>query len=171
MTPRPPERLRAETPLVIGVGNENRGDDAAGLRVTSELRSLVGDRVLVVDCLGGATDLLDLWEGRGRVYLIDAVRSGGVPGSWRRVLVRDQPLPSALAGTSTHGLSVASAVALGQTLGRMPEQLVVYGIEAAQFDPGAELSPEVRAGVESVALELAEELRSAAPAEKIGDGR
>jgi hydrogenase maturation protease len=162
-----PDRTRASVPLVIGVGNESRGDDAAGLRVTDELRTMVGDRALVIDCLGGATELLDLWEGRGRVYLVDAVRSGGVPGSWRRVLVQDEPLPSSLAGTSTHGLSVASAVALGQTLARMPEQLVVYGIEAIRFDPGAELSPEVRAGVESVAHALAEELRSSVPAGKI----
>jgi hydrogenase maturation protease len=159
-----PERPGTLTPLVIGVGNESRGDDAAGLRVTGALRSLVGDRVQVVDCPGGAADLLDLWEGRGRVYVIDAVRSGGSPGSWRRVLVQDLPLPSSLGGTSTHGLSVASAVALGQTLGRMPEQLVIYGIEALQFDSGAELSPEVRGGVQNVTQALAEELRSSGPA-------
>jgi hydrogenase maturation protease len=169
VTPLAPEPARTATPLVIGVGNESRGDDAAGLRVTSELRSLVGDRVRVVDCVGGATELLDLWEGRGRVYLVDAIRSEGVPGSWRRILVQGEPLPSSLAGTSTHGLSVASAVALGQALGRMPEELVVYGIEAARFDPGAELSPEVRAGVESVAHELAKELRAREPMERIGE--
>jgi hydrogenase maturation protease len=170
VNPLSPDRARASVPLVIGVGNESRGDDAAGLRVSDQLRTMVGDRALVVDCLGGATELLDLWEGRGRVYLVDAVRSGGVPGSWRRVLVQAEPLPSSLAGTSTHGLSVASAVALGQTLGRMPEQLVVYGIEADRFDPGTDLSPEVRAGVERVAHALDEELRASTPAAKIPGG-
>jgi len=151
-------------PLVIGVGNEIRGDDAAGLRVTRELRPLVGDRARIVECPGGVTELLDLWEGQDRVYLIDALRSGGAPGSWLRIMVGDQPLPSSLAGTSTHGLSIASAVALGQILGRMPARLVVYGIEAARFDPGAELSPEVLVGIGQVTRALAEELEPAAPA-------
>jgi hydrogenase maturation protease len=150
-------------PLVIGIGNEVRGDDAAGLWVTRELRPLVGNRARVVECSGGVTELLDLWEGQARVYIIDAVRSGAAPGSWRRVLVGDQPLPSSLAGTSTHGLSVASAVALGQVLGRMPGELVVYGIEAAHFNPGDELSPEARLGVRQVTRVLAEELAISMP--------
>ncbi|MGA7861696.1 MAG: hydrogenase maturation protease [Thermoplasmata archaeon] len=155
---------RVAGPLVIGVGNEIRGDDAAGLRVTRDLRPLVGDRARIVESPGGVTELLDLWEGQDRVYLIDAVRTGGAPGSWLRLTVGDQPLPASLAGTSTHGLSIASAVALGQILGRMPTRLVVYGIEAARFDPGAALSPEVLVGIGQVTRALAEELEPAAPA-------
>jgi hydrogenase maturation protease len=151
-----------ETPLVIGVGNEARGDDAAGLRVTSELRSLVGDRARIVVCSADAAELLDLWEGQARVYLVDAVRSGGAPGSWWRVIVQDQPLPTNEVSTSTHGLSIGSAIALGQTLQKMPEQLVVYGIEAVRFDPGADLSPEVAVGVQEVTHALAHELGAAA---------
>jgi hydrogenase maturation protease len=150
---------RHEPPLVIGVGNEVRGDDAAGLWVTRELRPLVGERIRVVECPGGVSELLDLWEGRERVYVIDAVRAGGSPGSWLRIHVGEEPLPSTLAGTSTHGLSIDSAVSLGQILGRMPKQLVLYGIEAARFEPGAEPSPEVRAGIEEVTLALAAELK------------
>lgn len=158
MTDGSSDPSRPEIPLVIGVGNAARGDDAAGLRVTQDLRPLVGDRARIVDCPGNVAEILDLWEGQGRVYLIDAVRAGGAPGSWHRLLVRDQPLPSSLAATSTHGLSIASAVALGQALGRMPDHLVVYGIEAVRFDPGADLSPEVFAGAREVTKALAHEL-------------
>ncbi|HLY76900.1 MAG TPA: hydrogenase maturation protease [Thermoplasmata archaeon] len=145
-------------PLVIGVGNEVRGDDAAGLQVARDLRPLVGDRVRIVESLGGVAELLDLWDGRGRVYLIDAVRSGGAAGKWLRLRVGAEPLPSSLAGTSTHGLSIASAVALGQQLGRMPTHLVVYGIEAVRFDAGSPLSPEVLGAVRQVTVALADEL-------------
>jgi hydrogenase maturation protease len=149
---------RTDEPLVIGVGNEVRGDDAAGLRVSRELRPLVGHRARIVECAGEVTELLDLWEGQDSVYLVDAVRSGGTPGSWHRIPVGDEPLPSTLEDTSTHGLSIATAVALGQVLGRMPARLVVYGIEAVRFEPGAEPSPEVLAGIERVTRALAEEL-------------
>jgi hydrogenase maturation protease len=145
-------------PLVIGVGNGVRGDDAAGLRVSRELRPLVGHRARIVECGGEVTELLDLWEGQDMVYLVDAVRSGGAPGSWHRIPVGDEPLPSTLEGASTHGLSIATAVALGQVLGRMPTRLVVYGIEAVRFEPGSEPSPEVLAGIERVTHALAEEL-------------
>jgi hydrogenase maturation protease len=151
-------------PLVIGVGNESRGDDAAGLRVTRELRPRVGNRVRLVECPGEITELLDLWEGREEVFLVDAVRSGHAPGTWRRIMVGSEPLPSSLASTSTHGLSIASAVALGQALGRMPAHLVVYGIEASRFDPGAEVSPEVLLGIQQVTRALAEELERDTPA-------
>ena len=157
------DRPKPEGPLVIGVGNEIRGDDAAGLRVTRELRTLLKERVRVVDCPGGVTELLDLWEGRERVYVVDAVQSGGAPGSWLRVPVGKAPLPSTLAGTSTHGLSLASAVALGQILDRMPKHLVVYGIEAIRFEPGTEPSPEVLRGIGEVTRALAVELARPVP--------
>jgi hydrogenase maturation protease len=151
------------TPLVIGVGNEIRGDDSAGLRVVRELRALIGNRVRVVESPGGVSELLDLWEGQDEVFLVDAVRSGQAPGTWFRVPVGTDPLPSSLMETSTHGLSVASAVALGQILGRMPRHLVVFGIEAAHFEPGAGLTPEVAIGVGHVTRALVDELGTVAP--------
>ena len=171
MTGRSPGGPGPGAPLVIGVGNDIRGDDAAGLRVTRELRLLIGDRARIVDSPGGVTELLDLWEGQHQVYLVDAVRSGGAPGSWRRFSVGEEPLPSSLANTSTHGLSIASAVALGQTLGRMPHHLVLYGIEASRFDPGAELSPGVLVSIREVALALAAELERLAPPPEAAGGR
>lgn len=153
-----PGRPLPPSPLVIGLGNEMRGDDSAGLCVVRQLQPLVGDRARIVECPGGVAELLDLWDGRDCVYLVDAVRSGGTPGTWLRVAVGDQPLPSSLATTSTHGLSLASAVALGQVLGRMPKRLVVYGLEAARFAPGVELSPAVLDGVGQLTRALAEEL-------------
>lgn len=163
MTPNPIQPDIPSTPLVIGIGNAIRGDDAAGLQAARELRPLVGRRVRVVESPGGVAELLDLWEGQGQVFLIDALQSGGLPGSWRRLTVGDQPLPASLTATSTHGLSIASAVALGQALGRMPRSLVLYGIEASHFNAGAELSPAVLTGVRQLIRALAEELDAGIP--------
>ncbi len=146
------------TPLVIGVGNEFRGDDAAGLLVSREIRRSVKGGVQVVETPGGVSELLELWDGRDRVYLVDAFQSGGAPGTWKRLLVGREPLPTTTSGTSTHGATVASAIALGQVLDRMPKLLVIYGIEAGHFEPGRDTSEEVLMGVREVARALGQEL-------------
>jgi hydrogenase maturation protease len=145
-------------PMVIGIGNEARGDDGAGRQVARALRSLAGDRVRVLDCSGDAAELLDLWQGGDRVYVVDALRSGAKPGSWRRI-AGDELATAVLApGTSTHGLSIAEAVALGQVLHRMPDRLVVYGIEGTRFAMGTDLSAATARAVDEVTRALADEL-------------
>ena len=54
------------------------------------------------------------------------------------------------AGASSHGNGIAEAVALGRALDRLPEQLVVIGIEPGRLDHGDELSPTVAAALDTV---------------------
>ena len=59
------------------------------------------------------------------------------------------PLPVDLFGSSsTHALGVAEAIEIARSLGRLPKQVRVYGIEGASFDYGRGLSPEVEKAVE-----------------------
>ncbi|MGA2182228.1 MAG: hydrogenase maturation protease [Bryobacteraceae bacterium] len=135
---------------VIGLGNPDRGDDAVGVLV---VRSLVGrmpsDVALVED--GDPLSVLEEWEKFDAVILVDAVRSGSPAGT---VQVFDgRRLPSTVrAGlVSTHGLGVRDVIGLGEALGTLPEIVRVVGIEAAEFEPGAALAPEVvRAVAEAV---------------------
>ncbi len=157
-------------PLLIGVGNEFRGDDAAGLLVTREVRRTVPAGVQIVESAGGVAELLELWDGRDRVYLVDAFRSGGPPGTWKRLRVGERPLPAQTSDASTHGATVASAVALGQVLDRMPKSLVIFGIEAGHFEPGREASDEVLMGVHEVAVALSHELERDGRVEKNTEG-
>lgn len=143
--------------LVIGLGRESRGDDGIGPAVIRRLRArrIPGLRLVTYD--GDITGLVDLWEGEATVVVVDALRSHALPGSIVRVEVGpDRPLPVGTA-SSTHGLSLAHAVGLGQTLGRMPRRLIVFGIEAAQFVLGADLSPELRRAVAAAAAQIAGE--------------
>jgi hydrogenase maturation protease len=57
------------------------------------------------------------------------------------------PLPTELFAASTHHLGLADAVELARALGRLPERLVVVGIEGRSFDAGEGLSPDVEAAV------------------------
>ncbi|MFP5364517.1 MAG: hydrogenase maturation protease, partial [Thermoleophilia bacterium] len=108
------------TALVLGIGNDWRGDDAAGLEVARRLRAA---GVRAAGSAGDPSGLLDAWDGEREVILVDAVRSGAAPGTLHRLDARARPLPARLFRGSTHHLSVADAVELGRALGRLPERL------------------------------------------------
>lgn len=160
----PPTRAPATAPrepappLVIGCGNEHRRDDACGLAVARALRPALQGRARVLECDGEATALLDLWEGGDLVVVIDALSSGKPPGSVQRVEVGADPLPASLATTSTHGLSLAQGVALGRSLGRLPNRLILYGIEAQDLEMGVGMSLAVARAVQDVVVRVEREI-------------
>ncbi len=150
--------------LVMGVGNEDRGDDALGPLAARLLARAWGDApppgLRVVAWTGDPTGLLDVWTGVQRLVLIDAMVSGAAPGSCCRY-AGDAPFVSAGA-TSSHGFGLAGALALARALGRAPPSVEVWGIEGARFGAGEPLTPAVRAAVEALVARLQREL--AAPA-------
>lgn len=135
--------------IVIGVGNRDRGDDAAGVAVAEDL---AGVTTHVVDA--GALDLFELWSAHDTVVVVDAMRSGAEPGSIRLFDVTDTPLPEETFA-STHSFGPAVGIELARALGRMPSRIEVIGIEAGDFTTGGELSPPVAIAVHEVARRLA----------------
>jgi len=136
--------------LVIGVGNAYRRDDAAGLEAGRRLAAAAAGRVTAREASGEGAALLDAWEGAGLVILIDAVHSGARAGTIRRVDVRAEAVPAGFFRYSTHAFGVAEAVELGRALGRLPDRLIVFGIEGKDFTAGVGLSPAVERGVARV---------------------
>jgi hydrogenase maturation protease len=136
---------------IIGCGSADRGDDAAGLLVVGCLRKL---GIEACEHRGDGPALIDRWQGQETVILIDAMVSGGVPGS---VTVWDEWATAALSDCfrcSTHAFGVAEAVKLARVLGLMPARLVIYGIEGRRFDLGSAPSPEVVAAAQELAHRL-----------------
>jgi hydrogenase maturation protease len=144
--------------LFIGIGNPLRGDDAAGLLAARALRARGAEGMEVLELEGEPVDLIEAWAGVDAVVVADAVSSGGEPGEVHRIDAVEGPLPATLAGHSTHAMGLAEAVELGRALERLPRRLVVYGIEAASFETGAEPSSAVRSAAGRVADAVAEEL-------------
>lgn len=127
---------------MIGLGNAMRGDDAAGLIAARRLHG--------VEHEGEPLALLDVWDGAQSVVVIDAVRSGGVPGTIHR-FDATEPLPAALrSSTSTQAVGLAETIELARALDRLPARLTVYGIEGERFEAGTGLTPAVSAAVEAV---------------------
>lgn len=157
----------APTALIVGVGNASRGDDAAGLiaarRIREALQALPNPlepgRVAVLEHDGEGTSLVALWEGAGTVILIDAALSGAAVGSIHRFDARSQALPVGLRACSTHAFGVVGAIELARALDRLPQRLIVYGIEGRSFSAGEAPSEAVEAGVRSVVERVLSDIR------------
>jgi hydrogenase maturation protease len=144
--------------VVIGIGNPDRGDDAAGRLVAERLRGTLSADVEIAETDGESTALLALLDGADFAILIDACVSGKEPGTVHRFDVGAGPLPEAKFNLSTHGLGLAEAVELARALGQLPPRTLVYAIEARAFVPGAPLTPTVAAAVSEATAQISAEL-------------
>jgi hydrogenase maturation protease len=118
--------------------------------------------VEVVEHDGEPAGLLDLWEGANLAVVVDAVRlSTGGPGGFHRVEVKVDAMGGDLGGAaavSSHGTGPGDAVELARVLDRLPERLVLYGIEGASFSPGLGFSAELEASMAAVVDRIVEEV-------------
>ena len=143
---------------VIGIGNCDRGDDAAGRIVAQLLRGRVPATVRILEHDGEATAVLaDLQELR-EVWVIDAARSGAPPGTIHRIDCSNTNAAVQSGSVSSHGFGVAEAIALARALGTLPPLCIVYAIEAEHFTPGAARSCAVTRAAQEVAERILAEL-------------
>jgi hydrogenase maturation protease len=147
--------------LVIGLGNELRGDDGAGVEVARRLRGVAAAAGIDVRVQQGEpAGLIDAWSGRKAVLVVDTMRSGAALGTVCRFDVSREPLPAQLRGfPSTHALSLAEVFELARAMGQLPPRVVVFAIEGQRFQTGAALSDEVQAVIAKVAGMVLDEAR------------
>ncbi len=138
--------------IVIGVGNDLRGDDAAG---PETVRRLAPSTSLIPHEHGGdGPGLVGLWGAHDDVVVVDAVVSCDPPGTIVEIDALAAPLPADVTWATTHGTGVAEGIQLARVLGLLPRSLALIGISAKRFDLGAPMTPEVEAAVEAVARKL-----------------
>lgn len=136
---------------MIGVGNEYRRDDGAGLAVVNSLRDRVPPGVDLVLTDGEPTRLIEAWTGAALAVVVDAVRADPPrPGRVHRFEL-DRPLAGTTRMTSSHGFGLDDAIRLALALDRMPARLIVHAIEASDLTQGTGLTPLVAAAVAEVA--------------------
>ena len=145
--------------LVIGVGNIFRGDDGVGPAVAARLRELALPGVMVLEQSGEGTSLMAAWENAAYAIVVDAVQSGAEPGTVHRLDVTEKPIPAQYGSRfSGHAFGVAGAVEMARLLGKLPEWLIVYGIEGLVFTTGQGLSVGVESGVATAVQQIREEI-------------
>jgi hydrogenase maturation protease len=134
--------------LVVGCGNEQRGDDAIGPLVVDALRALSLDDVETIDLADRPTDLIDHLVGREAVIVVDAMDWPGRPAGmlvdvdWRTV-AGELALDAARA--STHGMSVADQLRLAEQLGVLPGAVRLIGLTVDHVTPHEQVTEAIRA--------------------------
>jgi len=149
--------------VIIGVGNEFRGDDGVGRQVARRLKARLPQGAQVHESSGEALSLMELWGDAATVILIDAAEAGAIPGAVQRMDASRDALPSAVFHTSTHAFSVAEAIEMARALGQLPEHVIVYAIEGASFEHGEALSPKAQQGAKEATARILAELPNPKP--------
>lgn len=128
---------------IIGVGSPF-GDDRLGwaaaeaLQRSSVVKAVESGRIVISILDRPGTLLLARWQDADTVIVIDAVRSGALPGTCFRFDAGEWAVSGPPA--SSHGFGVAAALALARALGELPSRLVVRGVEIDPYCSGFGLS-------------------------------
>lgn len=145
--------------LIIGVGSPYRCDDSVGLFIIKSLENIQSKQVHLLERSGEGSNLMDAWKNYDYVFLIDAVQSGKPPGTIHRIDAKEEKVPTKFFHYSTHAFGVAEAVEMARTLGELPENLFIYGIEGKNYNMGNDMSPEVKISAEKIEKMLRAEIQ------------
>ena len=132
-----------------------------GLVVARRLREALPESVEVLEREGEPTGLIETWADAGALWLVDAVSSGAEPGTVHRVDASHGDLPERFGRGSTHHFGLGETVAMARALRRLPDRVVVFGIEGEQFELGDELTPRVQSAVAEVVRAVIAEVQAA----------
>lgn len=144
--------------VVIGVGNDFRGDDGAGPAVLARLAGHVPPGVDLVPSDGEPANLLAAWDSASVAIVVDAVQAGSAPpGTLHRLVIAGpaaphdaEPVPEDAGMSGSHQLGLGSAIGLAQALGRLPARLILHGIQGADFTMGSGLSEPVADAIDDL---------------------
>ncbi|MCF6239417.1 MAG: hydrogenase maturation protease [Candidatus Marinimicrobia bacterium] len=129
---------------VIGVGNRLRGDDAVGPLLIDALATLPDLDLELVDAGSDVLGILEYFEGRKHVLVVDACCMGKESGT----LVSFDPAQAELIldkdPMSLHGLGLAEALGMADSLQMLPGNLKIIGIEPDSIQFNSTLSPPVQ---------------------------
>lgn len=144
----------SDRPLIIGIGNEMRSDDGAGIAVANRLHTSLAEVADIEQLWGEGATLMEAWRDRSLVILIDAASSGASPGTIHTFEATNTQIPRDFLHYSTHRFGVAEAIELARSLDLLPPRIILHAIEGQVFDYGNALSPEVEDAIGLVAKQI-----------------
>ena len=145
--------------LIIGIGNRFRGDDALGCVLADQIKELAAPDVEVITHSGEPASLIDLWQSRDCVILVDAVSSRALAGTVHYIDLQKHGLPDQFRSYSTHAFGIAEAIELARVLEKLPPKIVFYGVEGKSFSATETISPEILLAMEETKKRIEQEIK------------
>jgi hydrogenase maturation protease len=146
--------------LIIGMGNPILSDDGIGIRLASEIKTMLAGEPnveVLEECTVGGLNLLDVVAGFDRVIVIDSIKtSGGRPGTWYRFA--GSALRETMNLRNVHDANFATALELGRRMGmHVPAErdVIVFAVEVGDnLTFSEDLTPELEGAVCELAAEI-----------------
>jgi len=143
---------------VIGIGSRLRGDDAIGPLLIDALAEQADPSMELVDAGSDALGILEYFQEREHVLIVDACSMGRTPGSVVTIdpsqihmVLKEDPV-------SLHGLGLAEAISMGESLQMLPGDLKIIGIEPESFQFNGSLSAPVKRALKMAVRIVQDEL-------------
>lgn len=155
--------------VVLGLGNVLCGDDGLGVVAVERLRARFAwpEEVALVDGGTRGLALLSILEAADQVWILDAVRADGAPGSLVRI-DGEEVEPALRERLSPHQIGVADLLDALHWRGRWPGQLRVLGLVPEDLSLRLGLSAPVAAGLAALEAALVAEVEGAGHAVRPG---
>ncbi len=147
--------------LVMAVGNILRQDDGVADAVLNRLAEMeLPENVELFDAGTSAIDLMEIFNQRDQLIVIDAVRGGQPAGTLYRFSpqeVEEHALPM----NSLHQVGLLETLRLGELVDCKPRSTVVLGVQPGETGLGIGLTPPVEAAVDKTVSLVLEEIDKA----------
>ncbi|NLI74174.1 MAG: hydrogenase maturation protease [Euryarchaeota archaeon] len=135
--------------LVLGIGSPIMCDDAIGLRVLEELKTMELEGVDLQDACCSGFDLIEVMMDYDKVILIDAIIDSGYPPGTVMELCADA-FADTVHGSNPHEANIGTTIELGKKLEpeRFPKEFYFVAVEANDVATVSEhMTPEVEAAL------------------------
>jgi hydrogenase maturation protease len=131
---------------IVGVGNVLLSDEGVGIHVVRALREIpLPSYTMVFEFGTRGLEILEAAEGFRKMVIVDAVRSGAPPGTIKRWRLGELIDASAPRMTSLHEMDLLTILKIGRATAKLPDDVVIVGIEPKVLLPSLELSAELKA--------------------------
>lgn len=137
-------------PILLGVGNSMRGDDAVGLAVIESFESMKPSKTITIKTETAPEAYLTEVTAHKptHVMFIDAANLGSSPGDTKLISVHN----ILGASLSTHTLPLTLFINYLQTI--LNVKVILLGIQPATIELGSEMTPIVLESAKTIALLL-----------------
>jgi len=148
--------------LVLGVGNILLGDDGVGVHVVERMKGMaLPQDTEILDGGMATSDLLTYMKGRQKVIIIDAIKSSSPAGTIFKIPyqdMKDMKKGEHDGVCALHQITVIGMLQILESMGNMPDVLVIGIVPKNDTEFSQQLSPEIEEKLPEIIALVLEEL-------------